>query len=216
MIFPYALSTSSALEKLLGYYLDGKLLTWLKDHHYDAETNAISALNKDSSELPKALCDSFDIPCTETNAVDVKRLAKRQQSLALLRQYCSDTNILSKVDIIAFDQADLERLISEGHLEIFIFNNAFFIPLEHKNIRFICIDKGYAEIRGKIPVNFKANNISFSNTEFSPDARGLLLTVKSPQERLLTIGAASTSQQISLHSALDALIKNNSSMLTVK
>ena len=155
------------LSKILGYYLDGKLLTWLKDHHYDAEANAISALNKDASELPQTLCDALGMSCAETTAVDVQRLSKRQQSLALLRQYCSDPNILSKVDCIAFDQEDLERLISEGHHEIFLFNNAFFIPLEHKNIRFICLDKGYADIRGKIPVDFKANDISFSNTEFS-------------------------------------------------
>ena len=153
------------LSKILGYFLDGKLLKWLKDHHYDAEANSICALNKDASELPQALSDAFGISCAET-AIDVQRLAKRQQSLARLRQYCSDTNILAKVDCIAFDQEDLERLIADGHHEILLFNNAFFIPLEHKNIRFICIDKGYADIRGKIPVDFKANDVSFDNTEF--------------------------------------------------
>lgn len=189
------------LDNLLGYFLDGKLLKWLKDRHYDAEANSISSLNKDASELPQALSDAFGISCAET-AVDVQRLAKRQQSLARLRQYCSDPHILSKVDFIAFDQEDLERLIDAGHHEIFLFNNAFFIPLEHKNIRFICIDKGYADIRGKIPVDFKANNVSFDNTEFSPASQGRLMTVAAPST------APSNPQTMSLASALDALRKH--------
>ena len=51
------------LEKVLGYYLSGRLLTWLNDRYYTEEAEKIQQLEefKNSNDLLPRLCAVFEV-----------------------------------------------------------------------------------------------------------------------------------------------------------
>jgi len=49
------------IKKVIGYFLDGKLQTWLEDRYYDEEFEALSKLDENDSDLSIKLCSVFGI-----------------------------------------------------------------------------------------------------------------------------------------------------------
>ena len=60
------------LEKVLNYYLNGKLQTWLTDRYYTELADAVASLSDidDNTELQHKLCGIFGIEI-ENDLVDV-------------------------------------------------------------------------------------------------------------------------------------------------
>ena len=53
------------LKSVLGYFENGKLVTWLKDRYYDNEAMAVEVLSADDSELNQKLMSIFGISVDE-------------------------------------------------------------------------------------------------------------------------------------------------------
>ncbi len=49
------------LTAVLGYYADGKLVTWLRDRYLDSEADKIEALVKDSKSFQNDLCAALGV-----------------------------------------------------------------------------------------------------------------------------------------------------------
>lgn len=56
-----ALKEHFDLEKVVGYYLDGRLLNWLKDRYYIEEAAKVAELSKDDPQLHNKLCYIFGV-----------------------------------------------------------------------------------------------------------------------------------------------------------
>lgn len=93
------------LEKVINYYLNGKLQTWLKDRYYTELAEKVSALSgiSDNTELQKKLCGIFGIEA-EDDLVDMEAVAERNRRLKILRQHTADDAVLKNVDKVAFNQ----------------------------------------------------------------------------------------------------------------
>ena len=52
------------LEKIVSYYRNGRLLTWLNDRYYDEQAEQLKLLEDvtDAHELQNKLCGIFDMP----------------------------------------------------------------------------------------------------------------------------------------------------------
>lgn len=72
------------VESVVGYFKDGRLLTWLQSRYYDEEADKVAALDKNDSEIPKKLCAIFGVESEEE--VDPEEIARRQERLNLLKQ----------------------------------------------------------------------------------------------------------------------------------
>ena len=151
------------LEKVIGYFQDGKLITWLEHRFYDDEADKIRSLSENDPDLGKKLCDILGAEYTEIG--DMETVAWRKERLDHLKQYTADPEILNRVDMVAFDQEDLEDIIREEDTDvIYLCQNKFTFPsgiLRKKNMRYVGIGKN-VEVKAELP-----NGTSFSDLKIS-------------------------------------------------
>ena len=95
------------LNKIIGYFFDDKLIKWLEARDYIIELNAIKSLDKNDTDLNRKLCQIFNVEYSDKIAADIQSIARKNKYLEILRQYTSDKNILSNVDLIASHQEEL-------------------------------------------------------------------------------------------------------------
>ena len=157
------------MEKVVGYFTDGKLQTWLEERYYEDEAEAVSALSKDDVNFQKKLCDILGVVTDEINAIDIEEVEQRKKRLEHLRQYTADENILKKIDYVAFDQEELGELLTDGVSEVILCNNSFRIPLKQKNKKYIGVGRVEVIIKSSEKIDFNAMGISFFNIKFDSE-----------------------------------------------
>ena len=183
------------LDKVIGYFLDGKLLSWCEARYYEAEANAIRALDKDDADVHRRLCEIFGVEyhAEEAPKIDVEAVEERNRRLGELKQYTSDPAILEKVDQVAFNQEELADLIDEGYSDIYLCNNSFVIPLRVRNKRYIGIGKAEAVIRSQEHVDFDELGIKFENIGFN---EAYAQANKETPEELYKLGSEAEDQRL--------------------
>ena len=168
------------VESVIGYFKDGRLLTWLKSRYYDDEAQKVSRLTNDNN-LPKNLCAIFGVE-TELDEIDVEKIAWRQERLNRLKQYTDDKEIFERVDQVAFDQEDLSDLLDEDKSLIYLCANKFVIPLRETHKTYIGVGKAIAIIRSNKIVDFDALNIEFKKVIFDDDYQKIIDAVSTEIE----------------------------------
>ena len=153
------------VEKVVSYFNDGRLLTWLQSRYYEDEADKIEQLEKNDPQLQKKICAIFDVE-PETEEIDVEEIARRTERLNRLKQYTDDREIWERVDQVAFDQEDLSDLLDEDATLIYLCSNKFTVPLRETHKTYIGIGKAIAVIRSNKVVDFDALNIEFKNVIF--------------------------------------------------
>ncbi len=157
------------MEKIVSYYNNGRLLTWLNDRYYNEEAELVQALdtNSDGNELQKRLCLIFEVPFAEEETVDVEAIALRNEKLNKLRKLTSDDEVLKNVDKVAFDQEELAGLLDEGESIIFLANNTFMIPKTIKNKTYIGVGDAFIDISAKEYTDLLKQNIVLKNIKIN-------------------------------------------------
>ena len=160
------------LEAIVGYFSDGRLLTWLQSRYYDEEADKVATLDKNDSQIHKKLCAIFGVESEEE--VDPEEIARRQERLNTLKQYTADREIWERVDQVAFNQEDLGDLLDEDATLIYLCANRFTIPLRATGKEYVGIGKAIAIIRSKEPVDFDNLNIKFKGVRFDDDYQKII------------------------------------------
>lgn len=170
------------INKIIGYYQDGKLLSWLEDRFYDDEADAIKKLSGDEKDLDKRLCHIFHVDYTVLDEVeDVETIAWRKERLERLKQFTANPLILDNVDVVAFDQDDLEEIMHEEDANtVYLCQNKFLFSscmLKRRNMHYIGIGKNVeVVVKSNEIMDFDEKGIIFEN-----------IKLKSPEE-LLELG----------------------------
>lgn len=161
------------LEKAIGYFIDGKLITWLNDRYYEKEAEELEQLSKNDAQLNKKLCQILGVEYQDKE-LDPEEIERRNERIAKLKQYTDNQEIIDNVDLVAFDQEDLADLLDEDEEFIYLCQNKFTIPLRAENKKYIGIGKAEAVIRSKTVVDFAKLNIAFVNVSFNAEYEKLL------------------------------------------
>ena len=163
------------LEKVINYYLNGKLLTWLNDRYYTELAEEVAALNgiNDNAELQKKLCGIFGIEA-EDNFVDLEAVAERNRRLEILRQYTADDAVLKNVDKVAFNQEELADLLDEGEDVIYLCDNKFSVPLSVTGKKYIGLGDVEIQVNSKDFVDFVKIGIELVNVHFNKEYEELV------------------------------------------
>lgn len=128
------------LEKVLAYYLNGRLLSWLKDRYCYDEAKKVEELeNNRKTNIGMALCDIFGVEFIEVDAIDIATVEKKNRRLEKLRSYTADDNILKNVNQVAFEQNDIRDLINKNIKKIYLCENKFLLPVDIYDIEYIGI-----------------------------------------------------------------------------
>ena len=156
------------LIKILGYYLDGKLLTWLNDRYYETEAAKISELNSQLPDFKTRLCTILGVKNNFDNEIDMEEVERRSAKIARLKQFIDDEEIINKVDSVAFDQEELADLLDDNISPIYLLGERFVIPLSKEKVDYIGIGAvlPIVTINSKVPIDFSAKNITFKNIMF--------------------------------------------------
>ena len=173
-------------EKVIEYFLNGKLITWLEDRRCDEEAKQVRKLfemqdkNNAAAKLPKI----FGIKINKQ--VDVKKIEIRREKLEKLRAITSDDEILNDVDYVAFSQEELGKLLNKNAKIIYLCGKSFSIPLNVKNVKYIGINKPIVTILCKDDsiINIENNGIVFENCDFSVITKARIEYYKTVNENM--------------------------------
>ena len=127
------------IKKIVGYFLDGKLQTWLEERYYDEEFEDVVKLNEKDPELANKLCEIFNVDGTEICKIDTQEVKEEQEKAAKLKQLTDDDSLVNKAMITAFNQEELEKLYEKTTDTIYLCEGTFNIPAHKRNIRYVLI-----------------------------------------------------------------------------
>ena len=162
------------IESVVGYFIDGRLISWLHSRRCEVEADKVERLEKNDLSLHEKLCEIFGVEST-VKKIDIDAKTRRTKRLNKLKQYTYDKEILENVDLVAFNQSDLDELIGKGESVIYLCHNEFDIPLaQKKNKTYIGIGKAVAVIHSSIAINFERLNIKFKNVVFDDNYTAVL------------------------------------------
>ena len=157
------------LESVLGYFTDGKLATWLADRYYDIESQKVSELNANSSDLKAQLCAVFGIEFAEEQAdnIDIDVINRRNEKKNILSQLTDDAEVLSNIDSVALNQDDLLDCYDLGLSTIYLVGDTVFsVSVSVTNVTYIGFCGAKVEIRATGDVDFNDRNIVFKGVGF--------------------------------------------------
>ncbi|MCL1882969.1 MAG: hypothetical protein FWF81_04355 [Defluviitaleaceae bacterium] len=165
------------IHKVVGHYLNGKLIQWLESRFYDDEAEAVAGLDKNAPDLVQRLAVIFGVTIEMDVDIDVSTVQTRNARIAELRQSTDDPDVVKNLDRIAFDQADLESLLDKGVTTVYLYSSDFAIPLEREDVTYIGIGNPVASFSAEEPVDFAAKGITFNNVEYCESYQELLASV---------------------------------------
>lgn len=133
------LRLKSDIHAILQAYYNKKLMAWLRSRGHHEEVEAIEMLDENDENFIDALADILGL-CNQTVMLDIQSIKERENKIAKLRQYTSDMTYMDKIDSIAFEQSDIEKIIDKGYKIIYLCGNQqqdYSINLAHNNIEYI-------------------------------------------------------------------------------
>ena len=152
---------------ILGYLSNGKLVTWLRDRYEDDKAEQIEKLDVRDSELSKKICQIFDIEYTDDMNIDFEKVEK-------LKKYTKEQRFLNSINITAFDQDDICKLLDEGETTIHLCGERFTIPISKKGITYVGVNNPIVVIESKEVVNFEEKGIKLIDVEFDDEYEKVL------------------------------------------
>ena len=155
-------------EKAVMYFLNGKLQGWLEDRHYDHYYEEICRIDPKEDNILQTICEVLEIECDVivSESIDLKKIQKNNKKIEKIRQYVDDKKILDRLDSIAMNQKELDRLIENSCREVYLFEKSFIIPGTISNMRIIGINNPTLEIDSDEMIDFKSRKVTISGAKF--------------------------------------------------
>ena len=116
----------------------GELQNWLKERYYEYEFDEVSKLDKNMPDFNSIFSEIFDMDYFDDNDYDEEEV--RNTKLEELKGVIND-EVMEQVDIIAFDQRELKRILAQNSKKVFLYNNNFELPLNRNGIEYIILGK---------------------------------------------------------------------------
>lgn len=134
-----ALKENFDVEKVVGYFFDGRLKKWLDARAYEEESKAISNLGEKDPMLAQHLCNIFEVECA-IEEINPEMIAEKNARIAKLKQYTDEEEILKNIDVVAFNQEELAELYENDIKKIYLCEGEFKIPKSKKNLEYVILN----------------------------------------------------------------------------
>ena len=76
-----------SFSRILGYFYDGKLITWLQDRYASDIAEAIEQIEKDDEQLSRKICKIFEVTYDENFEDEIEKFEERKRKLELIKKY---------------------------------------------------------------------------------------------------------------------------------
>ena len=156
------------IDSVLGYFLDGKLETWLRDRYYDEKAEAISQLSHDDEELASKICEIIGVKWkSDSESVDLEIIQRRKEKLDIIRGFTCDREIIDNIDYVALNQDDLFDILDMSPKNVWLYGEKFSIPIGKKNVLYIGLNDPLVILeRDKYVGDYVKADISFKDVSF--------------------------------------------------
>lgn len=155
-----------SLARIIHYFENGKLITWLKDRYEDELASEVESLERSDKELAKKISNIFGVTYNDAVENALEEELERARRLELLKKYTDNTSFIDKVDQIAFEQDELYDLLDENITTIYLCGEKFSIPLSKKGVKYIGINNPIVLINSLEYINWKEKEIELEGTRF--------------------------------------------------
>ena len=163
-------------KKVMGYFQNKKLASWLDDRFYSDEADALNELKPNDRNTPRKICNILGVDYEKyyEELDDAETVAWRAQRREHLKKFTDDPEIIKKVDNVAFNQEDLEDILRESPLpnKIYLCDNFFRFPsgiLRKEYIAYVGIGNVSIKFETKKPVDISQLEITFENIKFTDE-----------------------------------------------
>lgn len=167
-----------SIERVIYYYSNGKLITWLKDRYYEVEAEKISKLDRNSSDFKRSLCDIIGVQFIE-DELDIEDIETKSRRISYLKQFTDDEEIIKQIDKVAFNQEELEVLLNEGNSKIYLYGEGFNLNLNKSDIKYIGIKMPIVKIISDKDVDLDEKNIILVGIKLNVDNDIFVIAEKS-------------------------------------
>lgn len=140
------LQDSFSLNRVIKYYRNGKLITWLRARYHDDIADLLEAINDNDHKLPVKFCEIFNIENSKEIEVEMKKIEIRNRKLMKLKDYSNEETLLKHVDDIAFTQEDLINLLDEHSKIIYLCGEKFKIPISEDGMVYKGVNTPLVEV----------------------------------------------------------------------
>ena len=150
------------LERVIGYFQSGELLTWLEDRFYDDEADAIAGIDVNDPNRDAKICAALDVEC-DTDLDFTRRLREKK---ALLAELTDDEKIIDNAAATALNQEDLATLIQMDYKTIYLCGENFNVPIRVAGVRYVgVLSTPKIKIRAQSQDDLDAAGIVFENVQ---------------------------------------------------
>lgn len=162
------------LEKVVEYYIEGKLKTWLQHRNYIEELSQLEELQycDNRNEIPVMLCKIFNVE--QSIDLNISEIERRKSRLSILKSFSDDEELEEKIEFIAFTQEELEKKLLNGDLfnvvsdknqaqrrEVYLCGEIFTVSDKFKNITYVGVNNPLVELKCDEQFHVEENNIAF-------------------------------------------------------
>lgn len=167
------------LEKIINYYIDGKLQKWLKDRNYNEEVDKIVNLNVESKEFSKDLQSIFGIDYKNDIHIDISNLLDKNNKISKLSIYFNHDEIEFVAQNVVFNQEELKLMIDENKELIYLYEGEYSIPFDKGNKRYIGVGNVINSINNMDTLDLNKSNIVLENITLKSKSKVTVISKES-------------------------------------
>ena len=98
------------LESVLSYFADGRLTAWLRNYYYDDIADKIDALDKNTLDISKQLCEVLGAQYVENEDIKLDEVKEKLEREKILKQLLTE----EQMKYVATNDEELYALIKNG------------------------------------------------------------------------------------------------------
>lgn len=155
------------LEKILAYYENGKLETWLRDRYEDDIAEQVGNIDKNSPEAVNVLCSVLGVSADNTTGVSLADVRLKNEKLDRVKQISDESEVINNYQNVAFSQEELDSIIASGANTVYLYGEKFTILPDRKNVRFVGLNNPIIDFNQHKWSGYDDNCISFERTDLS-------------------------------------------------
>lgn len=161
------------LNKVVEYWLEGKLAVWLEHRNYTELLGRVRQLDDcpDREEIPGRLCRLFGVE--ESGEADMAAMERRKHKLSRLRTYTDDEAILEQIDMVACSQQELEDILNRASVPATVYlcgEEPFVISDRHEQITYCGVNNPVIKMQADHSFDAKKKGIYFRQVALSSDS----------------------------------------------
>lgn len=152
------------LQAVMEYFGNGQLQLWLKNNYNDDIFEEVSVLTGDEEDFILRLTTLLGVDYNNED-INVQSTIIKSKLKNELGEIFEQYKIDEIIDYVVENQIQLNKMLSKGIREIYLYKNEFFIDDKVKNVKFIGISNPRLTINNYNEQRFISQKVWFENID---------------------------------------------------